>query len=215
MLRNALQRSNLRTLPFICHFCARQPPLPRHLSTTLPAYKNRAGKRGAVPATDPDPENVLTEVRKDIKETVARKNEAVESKRWKQKTKNDAKPTTSEAAAAAAQRTDNRRRRREKMRMDKANGNGGNVAEPIRERIKHEREKVKREKTPKKVSVRRVNGNTPTAVVSKDMGGVSLATALAKRPRDKNMLTMDPANDGVKRTLFHLSTVTYILFYSI
>lgn len=219
MLRNALPRSNLRILPFICHFCARQPLLPRRLSTTLPAYKNRAGKRDAVPTADPDPENVLTEVRKDIKETVTRKNEAVESKRWKQKAKNDAEPATSEAAAAAAaKRTDNRRRRREKMKMAKASGNEGNATEPIRETVKHER--VKREKTSKKVSVRRVNGHAPTPAAPKDMGGVSLATALARRPKDKNMLTMDPANDSVKRTLFHFfycsfySTLLYSILFS-
>lgn len=206
MLRNALRSGNLspsaaaaaaRTAPpFICRFCALQPPLPRrYISTTLPACKNRpgSGKRFTVPAPDPASEEALTELRKDIKESVARKNEEKESKRWKKKTNNDAEPATSEVAAEA--RDDRQRRRKEKAKAEKAKRKDGTAPEIAREKVKREREKVKlkREGQSQHAPFRRMPA-------IKELGGVSLATALGKRTKDKNMLTMNPGEDTVKRT---------------
>lgn len=215
MLRNALRRSNLspsaaRTTPFICHFCARLPPLPRHLSTTLPVCKGRSVKRDALPASDTASDTVLTELRKDIKESVAHKNEEKESRRWKKKPNNDTEPSTSEAVAKA--RNERQRRRKDKAKSDKAKrkeGTGAKIKEGTgakitRQKVKREgeRERVKGERSSQAVSVRRVTGTVLAlgGMTPKDMGGVSLAAALKKRPKDKDMLTMDPGSDGVKRT---------------
>lgn len=207
MLRNVLRRSNLspsttaavaRTTPFICHLCARQPPLPRRLSTTLLVCKGRSVKRDAPPASDIASDTVLTELRKDIKESVAHKNEEKESRRWKKKSKNDTEPSTSEAAAKA--RNERQRRRKDKAKSDKAKSNKAKSKEGTG--AKTTREKVKREGSSQAVSVRRVAGSVSVSsgVTPKDMGGVSLAAALKNRPKDKDMLTMDPGSDGVKRT---------------
>lgn len=219
MLRNVLRRSNLspsaaRITPFICHFCARQPPLLRHLSITLTVCKSRAGKRDVIPASDVASDTVLTELRKDIKESVAHKNEEKESRRWKKKSNNDTEPSTSEAADKA--RNERQRRRKEKAKSDKAKRKEGTDPEINREKVKRGREKVKvkvkvkakvkakakREGLSQAVSVRRVAGSVPVSsgVTPKEMGGVSLAAALKKRPNDKDMLTMDPGSDGVERT---------------
>lgn len=227
MLRNVLRRSNLspstaaRTTPFICRFCARQPPLPRHLSTTLPVCKGRAVKRDALPASDTASDTVLTELRKDIKESVAHKNEEKESRRWKKKPNNDTEPSTSEAVAKA--HNERQRRRKDKAKSDKAKrkeGTGAKIKEGTgakitREKVKRERERerVKGERSSQAVSVRRVTGTVLalSGMTPKDMGGVSLASALKKRPKDKDMLTMDPGSDGVKRTQSPLAS---LLLYS-
>lgn len=243
MLRNALQRSNLApSVSFTCHFCARRLPLScRYLSTTLPAYKSRSSKRVEADLTEDIKEtDLLTELRKDIKETVARKNEAKESRRWRQRAKSDAHPATADAAAVASEgHTENRRRRREKLKIDKAIRKASDkktsekktsekkASDVSHEKAKTEREKGgggggggggKREKLPKNVAIRRMNGKTPVSVTPKDkakeMGGVSLATALSRRPLQKNMLTMDPENDTVKRTS-PLTAEISIPFYSI
>lgn len=223
MLRNVLRRSNLspsttaaaaRTTPFICHLCARQPPLPRRLSTTLLVCKGRGAKRDAPPASDIASDTVLTELRKDIKESVAHKNEEKESRRWKKKSKNDTEPSTSEAAAKA--RNERQRRRKDKAKSDKAKSDKAKSNKAKSKEgtgPKTTREKVKREGSSQAVSVRRVAGSmsVSSGVTPKDMGGVSLAAALKNRPKDKDMLTMDPGSDGVKRTSPPSAS---LLFYS-
>lgn len=209
MLRNAFRRPNLspsaaaaavRTTPFICYFCARQSSLPRHLSTMQRLFKSRFNENAVITAPDLASDTVMTELRKDIKESVARKNEETESKRWKKKINNDTEPATSEVAVEA--RKERQRRQKEKAKSKKAKKKRGETAAAATV-VVVPGEKVRRERTGKReggasqnVSVRRV---VPSGMTPKEMGGVSLAAALKGRPKDKNMLLMDPGIDGVKR----------------
>lgn len=175
MLQNALRRAKVspRPSPFVCLFCSKNPFLTRSLSVTVPSWKARK-RNAAAPETDSETalgsQNLLNEIRKDIKDTVTRRKEDKETKQ-----NNKAEPPNAAVQA-------NTKRRKHKSKGKEAKG----------KKVKIER----KGKKPQQITVRRVSGEDKSA---SGVEGMSLAAALGKRPRSENMLQLDPDVVSIER----------------
>jgi hypothetical protein len=169
MLQNALRRAKLSPKsPFICLFCSKHPTLARPLSTTLSTWKNRNPTSTAEPALAS--QSLLNEIRKDVKETV--------SCRKEKETKHPKEPVPAKDAAHVK---DIKHKRRLALRERKA---------------KKEKEKKDKRVTYKPNVVRKARARD--AASAGGVEGMSLATALGKRPKERNMLEMDPDNASIE-----------------
>lgn len=197
MLKNALRRTKLSSSatsgspPFVCLFCAKHPSLSRSLSTTLPVLKTPAKSDADLEAAATS-KLLLDELRKDIMGSAARKRPKESKSRlkameYRRKALEEAKGVVEEEEEGV-----------KKAGKKKAGVKGKKGSEGKKKKPKAKGGKTKGEgkKKPQAASVRRVNAELASVG---GVEGMSLATAMGVRPKDRNMEELDPDTVNVER----------------